>query len=146
MEIRDGCIGEIDLWWGGMMSAGSMGYEIRQGPDTLLLIARYENRFSGPIELPIPLEVTRPHFGGLRWWGRCPLVRQGRPCRRRVGKLYVPLYDRYFGCRQCYGLTYQSAQEQNTVGERQRRESRMRAFDLLISHANGTRDSRRREI
>jgi len=57
------------------------------------------------------LTATRPHFGGLRWWFRCPLVRGGRPCGRRVGKLHMPPGSRNFGCRQCHGLTYTSCQE-----------------------------------
>jgi hypothetical protein len=33
------------------------------------------------------------------------------PCDRRVAKLYLPPGGRYFGCRECYRLTYRSAQE-----------------------------------
>ena len=55
------------------------------------------------IELPIPLETTQPRFGGLRWWGRCPLAVSGVACRRRVAKLYLPPGERYFGCRVCHG-------------------------------------------
>ena len=57
------------------------------------------------------LTTTRPHFGGLRWWFCCPLRVEGRPCGRRVGKLYLPPGGRYFGCRHCYDLTYTSCQE-----------------------------------
>jgi len=57
------------------------------------------------------LTTTRPHFGGLRWWFCCPLRVEGRPCGRRVGKLYLPPGGRYFGCRHCHGLTYTSCQD-----------------------------------
>jgi hypothetical protein len=57
------------------------------------------------------LTTTRPRFGGLRWWFLCPLTVNGRPCNRRVGKLYLPPSGRYFGCRHCYDLTYTSCQE-----------------------------------
>ena len=40
----------------------------------------------------------------------CPLVVRGSPCERRVGKLYLPPGGRYFGCRLCYDLTYESDQ------------------------------------
>ena len=40
-------------------------------------------------------------------WFVCPLV----GCGRRVGKLYLPPGGRYYGCRHCYRLTYESAQE-----------------------------------
>jgi hypothetical protein len=57
----------------------------------------------------IALRFTWPHFGGRRWWFTCPLLCRGALCGRRVGKLY--LGGRYFGCRQCHGLTYTSCQE-----------------------------------
>jgi hypothetical protein len=59
----------------------------------------------------VRLGVTQPHFGGLRWWFLCPLTLNGRPCGRRVGKLYLPPHARYFGCRHCHQLTYSSCQE-----------------------------------
>ncbi len=52
-----------------------------------------------------------PHFGGVRWWFVCPLVINGRLCRRCVQKLYLPPRGRYYGCRHCYNLTYTSSQE-----------------------------------
>jgi hypothetical protein len=64
-----------------------------------------------PVEYHVRLATTRPRFGGLRWWFICPLVVNGRPCGRRVGKLYLPSLARYFGCRHCHDLTYTSAQE-----------------------------------
>jgi hypothetical protein len=63
------------------------------------------------LHYPIELQTTRPYFGGRRWWFTCPLAANGRPCRRRVGKLYLPPGGKYFGCRHCYDLTYQSCQE-----------------------------------
>ena len=62
------------------------------------------------MELPIRLEQQPMRFGGSRWWGRCPLQVNGRPCNRRVGKLYSPSRAAYFGCRICFELTYESAQ------------------------------------
>lgn len=66
-----------------------------------------------PVEIKtvIPIEATRPHFGGLRYWFTCPLVVNGVPCQRRVAKLYLPPNNRYFGCRTCHRLTYRSCQE-----------------------------------
>jgi hypothetical protein len=49
------------------------------------------------------------NYGGVRWWFICPLVKSGRPCNMRVGVLY--LGGDYFGCRQCYNLTYASKNE-----------------------------------
>jgi hypothetical protein len=64
----------------------------------------------GPIadaSLRVPLTRTRMRWGH-RWWFRCPLLRNGIPCHRRVGKLYVPPDGHHFGCRQCHNLTYLS--------------------------------------
>jgi hypothetical protein len=73
-------------------------------------VARLSYSVSGvPFEYPVHLTTTRPHYGGTRWWFLCPLSRYGRPCGRRVRKLY--LGGRYFGCRDCHDLTYRSRQE-----------------------------------
>ena len=56
----------------------------------------------------VRLTTTVPHLGGFRYWFCCPLTRNGHVCGRRVGKLYLPPGGRYFGCRHCYQLTYQS--------------------------------------
>ena len=63
------------------------------------------------VRLPIRLQVTRPNYGGERWWFTCPLVVGGRACERRVSKLYLPQGGLYFGCRHCHDLTYTSCQE-----------------------------------
>ena len=52
------------------------------------------------VKEPIHLSFTRPNYGGKRWWFHCPLILSGKPCQRRVGKLYLPPGGRYFGCRQ----------------------------------------------
>ena len=61
------------------------------------------------LDYTVWLQTTRPYFGGLRWWFTCPLVVNGVACRRRVRKLY--LKGKYFGCRICYDLTYESVQK-----------------------------------
>jgi len=55
----------------------------------------------------VRLTVTRPRFGGVRYWFLCPL----KGCGRRAGKLYLPSVTWYFGCRTCHDLTYRSCQE-----------------------------------
>jgi hypothetical protein len=54
------------------------------------------------------LRVTTRDFGDARWWFICPLTVNGRACQRRARKLYLPSGGRYFGCRTCYNLTYES--------------------------------------
>ncbi len=58
----------------------------------------------------VPITSTRPHLGGARYWFRCPVRRDGSPCGKRVGRLYLPPEMQTFGCRRCYNLTYKSAQ------------------------------------
>ena len=59
------------------------------------------------VEYAVTLVATALHRGGVRWWFECPL----NGCGRRVGKLYLPPGAVYYGCRQCYNLTYQSCRD-----------------------------------
>jgi len=63
------------------------------------------------LRLVIDVTPTTLAWGATRWWFRCPIVRNGRPCGRRCGKLYMPLRAGEFGCRTCHDLTYASCQE-----------------------------------
>ena len=47
---------------------------------------------------------TSCNYGGERRWLLCPR------CSRRVAKLYRPLNEVLFACRQCHQLTYRSTQ------------------------------------
>jgi hypothetical protein len=99
-------------WSRGGRPAGEVGFLVRQAGGLLALVLSYRVTPPGEdVEEFVPLVTTRMHRGGLRWWGRCPLLKRDRACGRRVGKLYLPPGNRYFGCRQCYDLTYRSCQE-----------------------------------
>ena len=63
------------------------------------------------LDYNIELDTTPCYFGSVRYWLICPLVVNRRYCGRRVGKLYLPGGQTYFGCRHCYNLTYRSCQE-----------------------------------
>ncbi len=67
-------------------------------------------RHGHDVVLGIQLVTTTPHLGGVRWWFLCPHRADGEQCGGRVAKLYSPPNGLYFGCRQCYDLTYQSCQ------------------------------------
>ena len=58
----------------------------------------------------IPVVSTPCNFGGKRWWFACPLVINNQFCRRRCRIIYMPPASEYFGCRECYQLTYESRQ------------------------------------
>jgi hypothetical protein len=93
-----------------------------------------------PLDYRVRLTTTRPRFGGLRWWFVCPLVVQGCPCERRVGKLYLPPGGRYFGCRHCYALTYHSAQTHDGRVSRLRRNPELLAAILEDPKGASVRD------
>jgi hypothetical protein len=53
----------------------------------------------------ISLVSTTLHFGGRRWWFKCPVK------GIRVGKLYLPPGAIHFASRQAHDLTYKSCQQ-----------------------------------
>lgn len=58
---------------------------------------------SSEIELAgLKLELTTSpvHFGGIRYWFKCPL------CSKRVGTVFVHSLNAQMGCRMCLGLEY----------------------------------------
>ena len=95
-------------------SVGYLVEPVELGYDDLVLRLNYTRTVRDEkheVDLPIYLTWTRPHFGGVRWWFTCPLIVRGDACNRRVGKLHLPPGARYFGCRHCHNLTYQSCQD-----------------------------------
>jgi hypothetical protein len=58
----------------------------------------------------IPVVSTPCNYGGKRWWYICPLIVNGQSCLRRCRIVYMPSGSEYFGCRECYHLTYESRQ------------------------------------
>jgi hypothetical protein len=102
-------------WLVGERETGSIGYRIeqRQGDRQWLVLDYAWGEAKEHVVIPVALETTSPHFGGIRWWGRCPLIVNGVACNRRVRKLY--LRGRYFGCRRCHNLTYKSCQESHQL-------------------------------
>jgi len=76
-----------------------------------LPVARLIDRF--PQKFVFQLTESRCHYGGVRRWFVCPGFQGGIPCKRRVGRLYLPPKARVFACRSCYNLTYRSRQQHN---------------------------------
>jgi hypothetical protein len=64
----------------------------------------------------ISLTTSRPPFGGIRWWFRCPRT------YRRVRVLHLPLGGRHFWSRRAYRLAYASQRE--TIHDRATRRAR----------------------
>jgi hypothetical protein len=113
--LQPGRSGSVQ-WLQRDVERASVGFFVRPGPNdslTLWMSYSWQKSTSEPqaVHLPIQLEKTRPNFGGVRWWCRCPLLVSDVPCNRRVVKLYLSPSSSYFGCRSCHRLTYTSAQE-----------------------------------
>lgn len=80
-------------------------YRMPSGADGVLI--RY-SKGQQPVEEVLRFQTTRPHFGGVRRWFRCPV------CGRRAVKLYLPPRESRFACRHCHELTYESVQLRGT--------------------------------
>jgi hypothetical protein len=77
-------------------------------PERVILSYRHRSGLGGEwvdIQEPVRLTWTACNFGGERPWFICP----GAGCGRRVAVLYGP--GRYFLCRHCYDLVYDSQLE-----------------------------------
>ena len=90
-------------WTCGDEPSGSIVYRVHEG--SLQLI--YKVREFGDdkwcdVDEYIPFAFTRPHLGGRRCYFVCPC------CAHKCSILYG---GRYFRCRKCYNLAYQSQQE-----------------------------------
>lgn len=64
----------------------------------------------------ISISSTVHKGNGLRFWFLCPLIKNHNYCQNRVSKLYLPNGAKYFGCRECYELTYESCQNSRKLG------------------------------
>lgn len=107
--------------WGGMnwsrngTKTGSIGFVIStlESDESIRFQYTYTDRHTNEkaeLDYKAPLTSTACHFGSRRWWFICPLVVNGKACNRRVGVLYLAS-SKYFGCRHCHNLTYESCKE-----------------------------------
>jgi hypothetical protein len=104
-----GAAGSLTWTWASG-NKSSVGWFVTWGDGpTLHLCYRWANKED--VNIPVRLEATPTQFNGRRWWFICPLIVRGIACNRRAGKLYLPPGARYFGCRKCHDLTYESCQE-----------------------------------
>jgi|WetSurMetagenome_2_1015567.scaffolds.fasta_scaffold06003_2 hypothetical protein len=109
--------------WGGSFIWSRNGERFADIGYTLfgnILTLSYTRRETDKAKYPVTLVTTPQPKGGLRYWFKCPL--QG--CGRRTAKLYLPNGALYFGCRQCYNLTYESCNESHK-------------FDAMFGHIAG---------
>jgi hypothetical protein len=97
-------------WSRAERETGSIGGIVKgtETPERVILTYRQQRGPGGEwedVREPVPLTWTACNFGRERPWFICP----GAGCGRRVAVLYGP--GRYFLCRHCYDLTYQSRRD-----------------------------------
>jgi hypothetical protein len=68
----------------------------------------YNDDSKKDFDYKVYLTTTDCNYGGKRFWFVCPLVDKttSKHCGRRMGVLY--LVGDYFGCRNCFNLSYDS--------------------------------------
>jgi hypothetical protein len=107
--------GGVLRWFRGDEEVASVGYELVTASGGLALRFRYTwtTGSADPLSVALDIGLERADLprGGWRWWGRCPLARDGVACRRRVKKLYMAPGCPYLGCRACHRLAYTSSRE-----------------------------------
>jgi hypothetical protein len=86
-------------------------FEVTEGEQPMLKVtlSTVGVRLGDGYSQTIAFASMKPNLGGTRWWFRCPL------CNRRTAFLYLPPEATGFGCRLCYGLTYESCQRSHVV-------------------------------
>ena len=99
---------------------GSIGFSIDINGDRgrLTFQYTYTNRSNGEKEdlnYPVDLVSTPCNYGGRRWWFICTASKNGVYCGRRVGKLCLGSGGKYFACRHCYNLTYESCKDSHKL-------------------------------
>lgn len=104
------------LSWTLGMSKSSIGYTLSTSSDgmndNIRLYYTHTDRYSGKKEemnYKVPLITTPCNYGGVRYWFKCPLNKNGQYCGRRVGVLYSA--GKYFGCRKCADIAYYAQME-----------------------------------
>lgn len=98
-------------YWVNENNIGDLYLELRY------TITKKSSDETGEMAYRVDLDRTSCNFGGFRYWFICPLIRKDIPCRNRVGKLYLPPGGKYFGCRQCYNLTYTSQKKHDKTAD-----------------------------
>ena len=98
-------------WMIGERESGSISFRVmgNEQPEALELSYTIGARSGNPqdIKYRVNLTTTPLVWGGGRYWFVCPAV----GCEKRVGCLYLPPGGKYFACRHCYDLSYESQSE-----------------------------------
>lgn len=104
--LREGEAGSGDIKWSQDGNAiGTLRFRLDlRTTETSQLILRYTIATPGgerrPMRQAIALIALTQHFGGRRWWMRCPVTGE------RVRVLYLPPDGERFASREAWGLAY----------------------------------------
>lgn len=95
--------------WNNHWGKSSIGIIIEIGPENTgyirMMYTLKHNDDAENLDYKVMLSPTNCNYGGRRWWFTCP----NKNCGKRVAKLY--LYNKYFVCRKCADLTYETCQK-----------------------------------
>jgi len=100
----------------------------------------HTDSFSGQkneMDYNISLVTTPCNYGGKRYWFVCPLCKKEYCCRRRVGVLYS--IGKWFGCRHCGKIAYQSQFEggKYRIGSTTELDVKNAYYEIKRTHYNG---------
>lgn len=98
-------------WKRGEQDAGNISYRVQgsDSPHEIRLIYTIGAQTANPVsyDYPVQLVTSRLSWGKERYWFICPVA----GCGRRVGCLYLAPGGKYFVCRHCNQLSYETRQE-----------------------------------
>lgn len=109
-RLRPGMSGDVTWSWGEKKIA-NISYRVQgdDSPESIRLMYTIGAQTTNPVtyDYPVQLVTSRLSWGKERYWFICPIS----GCGRRVGCLYIAPGTKYFACRHCYQLSYQTRQE-----------------------------------
>jgi len=100
--LNSGYSGSLS-WISGGEPSGSIGFQVHENKIVLSFRHRSQGKDWESVEQVVSLGKTPCNYGGYRKWFLCPR------CNQRVAILYGT--GKYFFCRGCYDLTYESCNE-----------------------------------
>lgn len=124
-------------WLDGETVVAAIGFDVIPADTRATVRLRYRRGSEQDVVLDVAMERVAIPRGGFRWWGRCPLARNGTACGRRIGKLYLPpRWSPYFGCRRCHRLAYASSQDHD-----RRVDDLLKNPEALYRHVHNRRET-----
>ena len=116
------------IWKRAVGSESKVGYSLKWNDGFPSVILQYQSPDDEEVRLSIRFQTSPTNFDGRRWWFTCPLTVDGVACGRRARKLFLPPGERYFGCRACHNLGYQSCRHSHDWNRVQGKIDSMRRF------------------